>query len=204
MKSLSRPPRVVSLNPHTIADVLDDILRLGEATGRLKEARSLVSALRRRIAAVTRAVAGARRPLVVCLEWLDPPFAAGHWVPEMVDLAGGAEVLGQAGQPSFRVGWKQVTQSQAEIAVLMPCGYDLKQTLEEFASLRLPDGWADLPAARQGKVFAVDASGYCSRHGPRVVTGIEILARLFHPQLTEIPVIEGAAAAVAPGRLGNG
>ncbi|MGH9777421.1 MAG: cobalamin-binding protein [Candidatus Acidiferrales bacterium] len=188
LRMLPRPPRVVSLNPSTLAEVLDDILRLGEATGRLKQARELVSALRRRIDAVKKAVAGRPRPRVICLEWLDPPFAAGHWVPEMVECAGGIDALGQAGKPSFRVDWKQVTQSQADIAVLMPCGYDLKQTLAEFTRLPLPEPWPDLPAVRRGQVFAVDATSYCSRHGPRVVTGIEILAHLIHPDAASVPL----------------
>jgi len=200
MKTLPGPPRVVSLNPSTIAEVLDDILRLGEATGRLQEARELVSALRGRIEAVKSTVAGAPRLRVICLEWLDPPFVGGHWVPEMVDCAGGVDVLGQIGKPSFRVDWKQVTQSLADIAVLMPCGYDLRQTLEEFAGLRLPEGWHNLPAARRGQVFAVDATSYCSRHGPRVVTGIEILASLFHPRQADFPLPARSVARAAPSR----
>ncbi|MCI0402618.1 MAG: cobalamin-binding protein [Acidobacteria bacterium] len=200
LKTLPGPPRVVSLNPHTIAEVLDDILRLGEATGQLKQARELASVLRQRIAAVKSAVAGAPRPRVLCLEWLDPPFAAGHWVPEMVDLAGGTDVLGRVGRPSFRVEWEEVTRSEADIAVLMPCGYDLQQTLDEFASLRLPERWHDLPAAQRSQVFAVDATSYCSRHGPRVVTGIEILACLFHPEAVSMPLPPKSVANVLEAR----
>jgi iron complex transport system substrate-binding protein len=198
LKTLPERPRVVWLNPSTIAEVWDDILRLGEATGRLKEARELVSTLRQRTEAVKNAVAGAPRPRVICLEWLDPPFVAGHWVPEMVDCAGGIDVLGQIAKPSFPVDWKQVTQSEADFVVLMPCGYDLKQTLAEFAGLRLPKRWHDLPAVRTGRVFALDASSYCSRHGPRVVTGIEILASVFHPHRSAFELPAGSVAPVAP------
>ena len=201
LTSLSPAPRVISLSPQTIADVWRDILLLGEATNRLTQAEELVRELQRRIAAVRRAVAGAPKPRVVCLEWLDPPFAAGHWVPEMVECAGGIDALGEAGKASFRVEWGQVARSQAEIIVLMPCGYDLEQTLNEFERMRLPDGWQNIPAVAAGCVFAVDASSYCSRPGPRTVTGIEILASLLHPSRLDFPL---PVASVAPASQARG
>ncbi len=135
LSALPGPPRVVSLSPQTINDVWKDILLLGEVTGRVKEASELVAELQRRMAAIECAVAGALRPRVICLEWLDPPFAAGHWLPEMVVCAGGIDVLGRAGQPGFRLSWEAVVRSEADIVVLMPCGYDLEETLSEFTKL---------------------------------------------------------------------
>ncbi len=200
LSALLRPPRIVSLSPQTINDVWKDILLLGEVTGRVKEASELVAELQRRIAAVESAVAGAPWPRVICLEWLDPPFVAGHWVPEMVVLAGGINVLGRAGQPGFRLSWERVLRSEAAIVVLMPCGYDLEETLSEFTKLCLPDGWEDFPAVREGQIFAVDASSYCSRHGPRIATGIEILAHIFHPNRVDVPVPAGSVANAAQAR----
>ncbi len=195
LNALSPAPRVISLSPRTIGDIWKDILQVGDATGRLPQAEALVRVLQQRIAAVRNAVAGAPRPRVVCLEWLDPLYVAGHWVPEMVECAGGTDVLGEAGKPSFRIDWDEVTQSGADIVVLMPCGYDLGQTLNEFDRMRLPDGWPNLPAVAAGCVFAVDASSYCSRPGPRTATGIEILASLLHPSRLDFPL---PVASVAP------
>ncbi|MGH9787184.1 MAG: cobalamin-binding protein [Candidatus Acidiferrales bacterium] len=187
LSALPGSPRVLSLSPRTVGDLWSDIVLLGEAADRVQEARELVSELQRRVTAVRKAVADAPRPRVVCLEWLDPPFVAGHWAPEMVDFAGGRDVLGRAGSPSFRVDWQDVVRSEADTVVLMPCGYDLEQTMTEFAGLALPNGWGDLPAVRRGQVFAVDAAGYCSRPGPRVATGIEMLASVLHPDRASFP-----------------
>jgi iron complex transport system substrate-binding protein len=193
LNALTPAPRVISLSPRTIGDIWKDMLVVGEATDRLQQAEQLVKELQQRAAAVRSTVAGASRPRVVCLEWLDPPYVAGHWVPEMVECAGGIDALGKPGQPSFRVEWEQVTRSEADIVVLMPCGYDLTQALDEFARLPLPERWSDLPAVLRQRVFAVDATSYCSRPGPRTVTGIEILAEIFHPQRVDVhPPIDAA------------
>jgi iron complex transport system substrate-binding protein len=180
---LPRAPRVLSLTPHTLSDVWDDIRRVGEATGRVVEAEEVVGGLRRRVAAVASAVANVQaRPRTVCLEWLDPPYACGHWVPEMVALAGGQEVLGKAGEPSFRVRWEDVLAAQPEVIVITLCGYNLAQVEEQFAKFVLPPGWQALPAVRSGRVFCVDATSYFSRPGPRLADGVEILAHIVHPE----------------------
>src|SRR5712692_8112969 len=200
LAGLPRQPRVLSLAPRTLEDVWADIRSVGEATNRASEARALVAELERRVAAVEQAEAGAaERPPVVCLEWLDPHYVAGHWVPEMVAIAGGSDVLGQPGERAFRVSWEQVLAVQAEVVLVMPCGYGLEQSTAEFARTPLPRGWEDLPAAQQRRIFAVDASSYFSRPGPRLSTGVEILAQAFHPQCAPVAAPHDALAAVAGG-----
>lgn len=170
-------PRVLTLNPHSLAAVCADIRSIGAATGRSQQAESVISEFERRIAAVECAVANLPRKRVACLEWLDPPYVAGHWVPEMVARAGGVDELGSAGRPAFRTSWDAVFAARPEAIVAMPCGYSLKQALAKFRSLELPQGWPDVPAVRDGRVFVVDASGYFSRPGPRLAAGVEILAQ---------------------------
>jgi iron complex transport system substrate-binding protein len=177
---LERQPQVVTLNPHSLADVCSDIRTVGEATGHKERANAVVSEFERRIAEVERSVAGLDRPRVLCLEWLDPPYVAGHWVPEMVERAGGFDVLGQAGKPSFRVDWETVLASRPDVIFIMPCGYSLGSAEAEFRNLPLPQGWNDLPAERNGRVFVVEASGYFSRPGPRLPAGMAILMGAIH------------------------
>jgi iron complex transport system substrate-binding protein len=174
------PPQVLSLNPHSLADVCADIRAVGKATARADQANEVVVEFQRGLAKVERSIADLDRPRVVCLEWLDPPCVAGHWVPEMVERAGGVDVLGHAGKPSFRVDWEKVLAVEPEVIVLMPCGYTLGAAIEEYQGLALPHGWAGLPAVRDGRVFAVDASGYFSRSGPRLPVGMAILAYAMH------------------------
>lgn len=191
--SLSRfsvQPRVLTLQPKTLADVWDDIRRIGKATSRADEADNLARSLARRIEQIARYVAGSdSRPRVFCLEWLDPFYVGGHWVPEMAALAGGEDLFGQAGKPSFRVTPEEIFVARPEIIVVMPCGYNLARTCEDFRRAKFPAGWNDLPAVRSGRVFAVDANSYFSRSGPRLVDGVAILAHLFHPEckIPEVP-----------------
>ncbi len=197
LAGLPRQPRVLSLAPRTLEDVWGDIRTVGEATNRASEARALVAELERRVAAVEQAVAGAaERPAVVCLEWLDPPYAAGHWVPEMIAKAGGYDPLGRLGEASHRVAWAEVLAAQPEVIVLMPCGYGLEQVVAEFARMGIPAGGEGLPAVHKGRVYAVDASSYFSRPGPRLAVGIEILAQLLHPGCALAAVPSGAALAI--------
>jgi len=177
---LPRRPEIVTLNPHSLADVCADIRAVARATGRAEQGSVVIADFERAVAQVEEAVAGLPRPRVVCLEWLDPPYVAGHWVPEMVARAGGMDVLGRAGEPSFRVEWNTIFAAQPDTIVLMPCGYGLKQVAKEFRDLALPEGWEDLPAVRNGRVFLVEASGYFSRPGPRLAAGMAILADAIH------------------------
>jgi iron complex transport system substrate-binding protein len=177
---LERQPQIVTLNPHSLADVCADILTVGEATGRGEQANTIVAEFERGIANVERSVAGLDRPRVLCLEWLDPLYVAGHWVPEMVERAGGVDVLGHQGKPSFRVEWESVIATRPEVIVIMPCGYSRSVAEAEFRNLALPQGWNELPAVREGRVFVVEASGYFSRPGPRLAAGLRIFAGAIH------------------------
>ena len=195
LSELAVQPKVLALHPHRIEDVLNDILAVGEATERLGEARRLVARLRDRMAAVAKHVDGvASRPRVLCLEWIDPPMVGGHWVPEMVEIAGGVDVFGKAEKPSFRVEWNDVFEARPDVVVVMPCGYGLEKTIEEYRNTSFPDGWHDVPAVRQGRVYAVDANSYFSRPGPRLVTGVELLVHMFHPEVSELAMFSSAVA----------
>ncbi len=178
---LKQQPQIVTLNPHSLADVCADIRAVGAATGSSAKADALVAAFERDVANVEHAVSGLPQLRVVCLEWLDPPYVAGHWVPEMVVRAGGIDVLGHAGKPSFSM-WTvgAVLATQPEVIVIMPCGYKLDQAVAEFRALPLPPRWQDLPAVRNDRVFVVEASGYFSRPGPRLAEGMAILADAIH------------------------
>jgi iron complex transport system substrate-binding protein len=182
-EALPKKPKVVSLTPSSLTDVLADIARVGEAAGRGKDAERLCQNLSRRISAVRgRAAPLNGRPRVACLEWFDPIFTAGHWVPEMVDLAGGSDCLGQPGAPSAKIEWPTVVESRPDIVVLMPCGFDTQRAATEARILKERAGWRDLPAVKTGRVYAVNGSAYFSRPGPRLVDGLEILANIIHPE----------------------
>ena len=192
--ALPKPPRVLSMNPTTLNEVLDVTVEVGDALDRGVEARAKVDALRERLARVEGAVAGLPRSRVGCIEWLDPPFSAGHWVPEMVRLAGGEELFARAGAPSKRLSWEQVFRAVPEVLVLMPCGFDAVRAAGEARALQGIPGWEDLPAVENGRVWAVDANSYYSRPAPRLVDGVEILARILHPEVfPEAPEPKAAA-----------
>jgi iron complex transport system substrate-binding protein len=176
-------PEILSLNPTSLREVLDDAARVGEVLGRKEDTREKVAALEERLVRVGKAVAGLPRPRVGCIEWLDPPFSAGHWVPEMVRTAGGEDLFAGPGEPSARLTWHDVFEAAPEVLVLMPCGFDARRTVEEARRIlpALP-GWTDLPAVKNGRVWAVDANSYFSRPAPRLVEGVEILARILHPE----------------------
>lgn len=181
---LPKRPRVLSLTPHTLADVWEDIRRVGEATHRRRDAQALTLALEQKVAAIEMQAARATaRPRVLCLEWLDPFYVGGHWVPEMVAKAGGEDVLGRAGKPSYKVTSDQIAESRAEIIVIMPCGYSAEKAAAEWRSFEPPKSWRDLPAIRANRIFAVDANSYFSRPGPRLADGVSILAQIFHPAI---------------------
>ncbi|HEY4704864.1 MAG TPA: cobalamin-binding protein [Thermoplasmata archaeon] len=179
---LPKAPRIVSLEPHDLKGVLAAIETVGAETGRGAEARALVESLRARLLAVETATWDLERvPTVACLEWFDPLFNAGHWVPDMVELAGGADVLSVPGKPSVKIEWRDVVTAAPEVLVLMPCGFGVDRAVAESSLLTRLPGWADLPAVRRSQVYAVDASSYFSRPGPRLVDGVEMLAHILHP-----------------------
>jgi iron complex transport system substrate-binding protein len=180
-KRLPTKPRVVALDPATLGEVLADAPRLAEAAGAGEAGAELAERAGARIEAVERAVEGAPRPRVAALEWLDPVFVGGHWVPQMIELAGGEDVLGLPGEKSRTVRWAEVEAAAPEVVVAMPCGYYAEQAAGQAVLQR------ERLAALGARVVAVDAAAYFSRPGPRLVEGIELLGHLFHPDLVPAP-----------------
>jgi iron complex transport system substrate-binding protein len=184
---------VLTLTPHSLRDVWDDVRKIGDATQRRREAQALSITLEQKVAAVEARTAQAKtRPRVLCVEWLDPYYVGGHWVPEMVAKAGGQDFLGRVGEPSFRVSAEEIVAADAEIILVMPCGFGVERAASEYRAAQFPDGWGDLPAVREGRVFALDANSYSARPGPRLADGVAIFAHLFHPGLFPTPPRAGA------------
>ncbi|HSR54421.1 MAG TPA: cobalamin-binding protein [Acidobacteriota bacterium] len=174
---------ILSLEPAGVDGILQTIEEVARRTGVPERGQAVCSGLRERIDALRqRSAQIERRPKVLALEWLDPPFYGGHWVPEMVDWAGGVDGLGRAGKPSAQVSWDAVAGYDPDAVIVMPCGFEVKRTLRELERLPLPDQWQDLPAVRDSEVYLVNASAYFSRPGPRVVDGLEVLAEILHPE----------------------
>jgi iron complex transport system substrate-binding protein len=174
-------PQILPLDPHTLSDVLDDVRDLAEAVGVPDAGEALVAELQERIRAVEAfAAERGQRPRVAVLDWLDPPMAAGHWVPDMIEAAGGEPSLVDAGEASRYVDWEEVQAAEPEVLVLAPCGFGPERTRKAAAALRDREGWDELPAVQSGRVFALDAGAYTSRPGPRLVDGIEQLACALH------------------------
>jgi iron complex transport system substrate-binding protein len=171
-------PLVISLDPHTVGEILSDAGTLAQATDRRDAAADLVKDAAARIDRVRVAVRRARRPRVAALEWLDPPFAAGHWIPQLIEYAGGEDVLGFAGEKSEQQSWEEVVAAQPDVVIVMPCGYDAEIAHREAEMHR-----DQLAAVGAGEVVAVDAASYFSRPGPRIVDGLELLAHILHPEL---------------------
>jgi iron complex transport system substrate-binding protein len=191
-EEIDTQPMVISLDPHTVGEVLGDARTLAQATDTKDAAVDLVreaSARIDRIRVLTRTAR--RRPRVAALEWLDPPFAAGHWMPQLIDFAGGEDVLGFAGENSEQCSWEQVAAAEPDIVVVMPCGYDAEIAHREAEMHR-----DELAAIGAGEVVAVDAAAYFSRPGPRIIDGLELLARILHPELVPEPASPARALSV--------
>lgn len=185
-------PRVLQQDPSSLGEVLDDVTRLGEAVGIEKRARELRDELEHRLEAVRIAVAGAGRPRVLALEWLDPPFLGGHWIPEMIEIAGGEDIAGRRGQKSPQVEWEELRSLDPDAVVVMPCGWYLEDSRAQALEHR-----ERLDSLGARRVFAVDAASTYSRPGPRLVDGVELLAHFFHPDLVKPPEGIGFAALTA-------
>jgi len=179
--TLDPAPEVVPLDGGSLEGIFEDIRRVGAALGRHPQADAVVASLEARIAVVRALVADAPRPSVICLEWLDPLFNAGHWVPEQIAIAGGVDQLGEPGVPSIDVATDRLFEADPEFLFLLPCGFDAARAVRESAGLRAHPRWTELRAVRDGHVWALDGNAYFSRPGPRVVDGIELLASILHP-----------------------
>ena len=179
---LSIQPEVFSTDPTSLREVLDDTIAVGELVGRGEQTREKVAGISERLDRIEDAVSGLGRPSVGCIEWLDPPFSAGHWVPEMVRLAGGEELFAGPGERSVRLTWERIFEADPDVIVMMPCGFDAVRALQEAQHPAALDGWEELSAVKNDRVWAVDANSYFSRPAPRLVDGVEILARILHPE----------------------
>ena len=181
---LDADAKIVSLEPTNLEEIVDNILLVGRMTNKLAEAEKLAAQMLQRINRVREKTKTVQdKPRVFFMEWLQPPWAGGHWIPQMVDYAGGVEGLGRIGKASHRIEWDQVVEYRPEIIVLSPCGFDANQVMEEAHVLASYEEWDKIPAFQSPRIYAVNASAYFSRSGPRVVDGLDILAHIIHPEL---------------------
>ncbi|MCS5667945.1 MAG: ABC transporter substrate-binding protein [Dehalococcoidia bacterium] len=191
---LAKEPEVLSLDPLHIADVVEDLNRIGRATGTEAKAAEITEGLTARIEAVAeRAKDVDKQPSVLHVEWADPVMCGGHWVPEMVDLAGGTNSFGDKDTGTLKLDWDEVVASQPEVIIMMQCGFDVKRALEDMPIMTAKDGWTSLPAVKNNRVYVIDAGAYTSRSGPRLVTGLEIMAEMIHPEIFSGMIPEAAA-----------
>lgn len=181
---LGNQPDVLILDPHDLDDILVSIMDLAERIGRVGEGRKLVTSLQNRIDSV-RSMKIKFRPNVLCIEWIEPLFTAGHWVPQMVEYAGGINGLSTVGEPSRRMDIEEAVQMDPDIIVLMPCGFNMERTLKELPVLASNGKWKSLQAVKNGNVYAVNANAYFSKPGPRTVVGLEIMAKILHPEASQ-------------------
>jgi iron complex transport system substrate-binding protein len=184
LNALPNKPEILWLTPRTLAEIAENLREVARATGTLERAEAWIATNFERLKQIeTRALQAAERPRVFCMEWLDPLYCSGHWVPEMVRIAGGIDQLSKQGSDSIRVTWEEVFNWAPEVLILMPCGNHLEQVMELAPKLCSLPRWDEVPAVSNGKVYAVDASSYFARPGPRVIQGTELLAHLIHPEL---------------------
>lgn len=181
LRALSPEPEFLWQTPHSFQDVLNDTQALGERTGTADRAQALVREMRQRVQAVQRATSDLPPVKVFFMEWLDPVFCGGHWVPEMIEWAGGRDEIAKAGMDSVRITWEKVLEWDPEVLVVSPCGFNARQALEQARLLTDRKGWQELKAVQDKRVFAVDANSYFAKPGPRLADGVELLGHLFHP-----------------------
>jgi len=190
-KTLPSAPRVIALDPKTLGETLGDVRTIAQATDRRDTGVDLIQSVAARVDRVKLAVRGRQRPRVAALEWLDPVFIAGHWTPQLIELAGGEDVLGLPGEPSDTVSWEELAASRPDVVVVMPCGYDAPRAHAEAVTYQ-----RELTALGAQRIVAVDASAYFSRPGPRLIDGLELLAHILHPEQVAQPAAEATAIAL--------
>jgi iron complex transport system substrate-binding protein len=183
LKTLSPKPEIVWMTPHSIGDIFQNVRDLGNATGRPEKVEQLVASLGDRLEKISDRAKNISRPKVFCLEWVDPYYCCGHWVPEMIELARGVDALGRRGADSVRIPWSDIAAWAPEILIVSPCGFNTGKAVEQTKQLLRQPGWRELPAVRNDRVYAVNANAYFARPGPRVVEGVELLAHLIHPEV---------------------
>jgi len=192
------PPEVLCLNPQDLGDVWRDILWVGEETRRGHEAEALLKKIGTRLGELESQLERIEhRPRVAVLEWLQPFYVAGHWVPEMIEVAGGKDALGRKRTPSIRVTAEDVIDAAPETLLIAQCGYSAQRARDEYCGMSFPEEWSAIPAVRNSRVYALDASGYFSRPGPRLIAGIEALAKILHPEVAVSPEAESAAVPIS-------
>ena len=202
LKVLTRQPEILWLTPKSLAEIFANLKDLGAATGREREAGQLLTIAREKLAQIATLTGGlTERPRVFCMEWLDPVYCSGHWLPEMVEIAGGVDGLGQAGADSVRIPWEKVLEWAPDVLIITPCGFNLDKVIEQTPQLFDYPGWSELPAVRNGRVYAVDANSYFARPSLRVVEGTELLAHLIHPELFAWHGPAAAFARIEPGQI---
>jgi iron complex transport system substrate-binding protein len=183
LKSLPSKPQALWLTPQSLEQIFENLRELGQATDRSPQADALIGQGRARLEAIAAATRESPRPRVFCMEWINPVYCSGHWVPEMVRIAGGRDELARQGAYSVRILWEDVLHWAPEVLVVMPCGLDLQKAMAEAQQLLRYPGWSELPAVTADRVYAVNANSYFARPGPRVVDGTELLAHIIHPEL---------------------
>lgn len=198
VRVLDGGPTVMSLEPRTLPEVIACLEQVGDALGVPDTAKRVAAELRERLASVAAAVAGRPRPRVVAVEWLDPLWPAGHWVPEQIGLAGGAPLLAQPGEHTKAMEWQAVLDARPDVVLVLPCGFPPDRTESELHLLTELPGWADLPAVRDGRVWILDGPAYFNRPGPRIVRGAEVLAHVLHGATVGEPVTAGEARQLPP------
>lgn len=194
LKALDSLPeaKILYLTPHSLADVWDNIREVGRATERTIQADALIQRCQDRLEKVRKKTAGMRRPKVFCMEWVDPVYNAGHWVAEMVLLAGGRDELASREKDSIRITWEKVVAYAPEVLIVSPCGFNLEKAKKQVALLRGYKAWETLPAVQNDDIYAVDANSYFARPGPRLVEGVEALGHILHPEEADWQILVGA------------
>lgn len=181
---VSSNPMIVSLEPNSLADVWNDILKVGKSLSATDRAESLVERLKQQMNDISQKVISvSSRPTVACIEWIDPLMAAGNWMPELVEMAGGINLFGEAGKHSPWMTWEEIVEKDPDIIITTPCGFDILRTLEDMPVITGKKEWPELKAARAGKIFVADGNQYFNRPGPRLAESLEILAEIFHPDM---------------------
>ena len=192
--ALPTPPAVVSLDPKSLGDVLEDVWRVARATSTEAVAAPLVASLQARIDTVmAKAAQVTQQPRVLHLEWVEPLMCGGHWIPEMVELAGGVNCFGDKQNGSRHLEWEEVVASQPDVIIVMPCGFNVSRALQDIPLLAQREAWATLPAVQQQRVYGIDANAYTSRSGPRLVCGLQIIAAMLHPTVFSGMIPAGGA-----------